>query len=161
MDYIIAVQAPAYPIDAEHFAIESAFGKHLQELRAAIGSEFDRLVLIAPRLTDAAYQAQREHLHEISLQHDRIVFLPAHATDDSAKRFWLSRARPLWSDIRGAVRNASVVHSGMASDIWRPLMAFVNFAGWFDTRVIVFMVDIDFRRNSQRYRQLGIWSLKA
>jgi glycosyltransferase involved in cell wall biosynthesis len=160
MDYVIAVQAPAYPISATRFATESAFAQHLRELRESIGSSFEKVVLIAPALTDAEYARRRDHLGVVDLETDGVAFEPAHRTDTSAKRFWLHDALALWRRIRTAVRRAGVVHSGVSDDVWRPLMAMVNIAAWLERRPVMFLVDIDFREHARRYRQVGLWSFR-
>ncbi|WP_019560904.1 glycosyltransferase family 4 protein [Caldimonas manganoxidans] len=160
MDYVIAVQAPAYPFSATRFATESAFAQHLKQLRISIGSAFDRVVLLAPAMTDAQYAAGAGHLSEVDFERDGVLFVPAHRTDTSAKRFWLRESLKLWRRILCIVRRAGVVHSGVADDIWRPLMAMVNFAAWLQRRPVMFLVDIDFREHSRRFRQVGLWNFR-
>lgn len=161
MDYVVAVQAPAYALSPTAFATESAFAEHLKELRHAIGPRFSRIVLVAPRLSEAEYAAQANHLGTVHLEQDEILFVPAHALSVSAKNFWLKEARPLWRRLKDIVRDAGVVHSGMSTDLWRPLMAMVNLAAWKAGRPVVFFVDIDFRQHSRRFYRLGMWNLKS
>lgn len=160
MDYLIAVQAPAYPITPTRFATESAFAQHLRELRQSIGPAFDKVVLIAPAFTEEDYAARRDHLGVIDSAADGVVFLPGHSTSTSARHFWLRHARSLWQRIRAAVPHAGVVHSGVSDDVWRPLMAMVNLAAWLARRPVMFFVDIDFRQHSRRYRQVGLWNFR-
>ena len=160
MDYVIAVQAPAYPLSDTCFATESAFAQHLRELRHSVGEDFEKVVLIAPALTEAEYAARRDHLGVVDFARDGVVFVPAHRTDTSARRFWLREASGLWRRIRDAVRTAGIVHSGVADDVWRPLMAMVNFAAWLSGRPVMFLVDIDFREHARRYRQVGLWNFR-
>ena len=65
-NYVVALQAPAYPVSPTEFATESAFAEHLKELRRSIGPSFARLVLIAPRLSEDDYATHKHHigLHE-------------------------------------------------------------------------------------------------
>ncbi len=160
-DYVVAVQAPAYALSPTRFAIESAFAQHLRELRHAVGPLFERLVLVAPRLDDESYAAQRNHLGVVEYAADGIVFLPAHPVSCSRLGFWLHHALKTWHTARAAVSTARVVQSGMSTELGRPLMAMVNLAAWLARRPVVFMVDIDFRRHSWRYYKLGRWSLKS
>jgi glycosyltransferase involved in cell wall biosynthesis len=160
-DYVIAVQAPAYALSPTTFVTESAFAEHLKELRRSIGPGFRRMVLVAPSLTEAQYLAKKEHLGAVSLDADGIVLVAAHSTSTSAKHFWLHHARRIWRDVRQAVRQAGLVHSGLADDIYRPLLGFVNLAAWLSKRPLIFVVDIDFREHTRRYYQLGTWGLKS
>lgn len=161
MDFIAVVQAPAYPLGNGRFATESAFAEHLRQLRKAIGPKYSRLVLFAPRMPHADYQSKRNHLVDLSEDQDGIVFLPAHEVAESPFKFWALHAFGIWRKIYRASKNASVIHSGVADDIWRPIMAFANLAGWLRRIPVIFIVDIDFRKNTQRYYKLGLWSVKS
>ena len=161
MDYVICVQAPAYPLTPTSFATESAFAEHLRELRRSVGARFSKVVLIAPRLTEQQYQAKRAHLGTVSFEHDDVLYVPMHETSTSAKQFWFTHARSLWRSISAAVAGAEIVHSGMADDVWRPITAMVNVAAWRAGKPVIFVVDIDFRQHTRRFHQLGIWSLKS
>lgn len=160
MNYLIVVQAPAYAVTPTSFATESAFAEHLRELRRSLGSKFDRIVLLSPSMQAAEFDAKRQHLSLVDLDRDGVAFVPAHQTDASALEFWRS-VRSLWRRVWVAVQQAGIVHSGMSSDVWRPLMALANLAGWLQKRPVVFVVDIDFRLNAVRSRQLGLWSIRS
>lgn len=161
MDYVVAVQAPAYPLSSTSFAVESAFAEHLRALRQSVGVRFDRLVLIAPTLSAQDYASQRNHLGTISLEEDEILLLPAHPQTVTPFSFWIHYAVPIWRRVFRLLSQGAVVHSGMSTDIWRPLMALVNLAALFTGRPVVFFVDIDFREHSRRLYRLGIWNFKA
>jgi glycosyltransferase involved in cell wall biosynthesis len=161
MDYIIAVQAAAYPISQTSFATESAFAEHLKELHEQLGKKFNRMVLIAPRLSEQEYQAAKNHLGVINSDEHGIIYLPAHYTNTSAKEFWVSSFRDIWKHVNEAVTHASIVHSGISDDVWRPLLAMVNLIAWRAKVPVVFIVDIDFRRHTWRFYKSGIWSRKA
>lgn len=160
MDYVIAVQAPAYPLSPTRFATESAFAEHLKELRHSIGPRFKRLVLVAPSLDSADYDEQKSFLGTVDADKDGIVFLPAYPAATSARHFWQSHALPLWRRLKATVSTAGVVHAGMSTDTWRPMMAMVNLAAWRAKRPVIFFVDIDFRKHSWRFYKLGVWNLK-
>lgn len=161
MDYVIAVQAPAYPLSPSTFATESAFAEHLKELRRSIGPRFAKLVLLAPRLTEDQYNAKRAHLGIVNLESDEVLFVPLHETSTRAKQFWFSHARQLWRQISATVSGAGVVHSGLSDDIWRPTMAMVNLAAWRAGKPVIFVVDIDFRQHAKRNYKLGTWGTKS
>jgi len=155
LQYLMAVQAPAYPLGPDAFATESAFARHLVELRQLLGKDFDRLVLVAPRLSDEAYAAAKSQLEVITLAQHGISFVPAHATTDSFLTFWTKRAGPIWRSVRDVVKNSAIVHSAVADDAKRPLMALVNLAAWWHRRPVMFVVDIDFRCDTRRNYELG------
>ncbi len=161
MDYVIVVQASAYALSATRFATESAFAEHLKALRQAVGPQFSRLVLIAPTLPQASYEQQKAFLGTLDADTDEIVFVPAFPEDVRARQFWSQHARPLWRRLKEVVAHAGIVHSGMSTDTWRPLMVMANLAAWKARRPVVFIVDIDFRQHSWRLRHLGTWSRKA
>jgi glycosyltransferase involved in cell wall biosynthesis len=159
-DYLIAVQAPAYPLSPTSFATESAFAEHLIELRKVAGARFSTVVLFAPRMNEADYEAQKHHLGIVDLARDNVRLVPAHPVSASVGRFWLKHARPLWSTMRAAIREAAVVHTDLSTDVRRPMTAMVSFAAWLAKRPVVFVVDIDYRMHARRFRELGYWSAK-
>lgn len=160
MNYVIAVQAPAYALADDSFATESAFAVHLKELRASLGARIDKLVLVAPQFTEAEYQVRKPGLGIVSTAADGIEFVPAHRTSASSVDFWLSDAPRVWRQLSRVLPKTAMVHSGLADDIGRPLMAIVNFAAWCRRRPVLFVVDIDFRKDTQRFYQIGSWRLK-
>lgn len=161
MRYVMVVQLGVYPVAPARFAVESAFAEHLRALRQSIGSDFDRVVLVAPIMPDALYQAQRQHLDLIDGDRDGVFLVPAHPEEASAAHFWLRHAPRLFRQVSAALAGGGIVHSGMSTDIWRPLMAFVNIVAFVRRQPVVFFVDIDFRLHSRRLRQLGLWSRKS
>jgi glycosyltransferase involved in cell wall biosynthesis len=160
-DYILVVQAPAYSLGSGEFATESAFARHLCELRVALGDRFRDLVLIAPHMTASDYDRTRFQLGIVSFKEHGIRFLPAFPSDSSVGAFWTTYVFSLRKRLSDAIAQADVVHSGMSDDLWRPLMALANWVAWRLRRPVVFVVDIDFRGDSKRYRVLGQWGLRS
>lgn len=158
MRYVVAVQANAYPVSGSEFAVESAFAEHLRELRRSIGAGFESLVLVAPTMPEDEFQAQRQHLTVLRQGSDGISLVPGHPQDASPYRFWRFHARRLVRETSIALADGGVVHSGMSTDVWRPLMALVNLVGLIRRQPVVFFVDIDFRLHSPRLYRLGLWS---
>ena len=160
MNYLLAVQAPAYPIDTESFATESAFARHLVELKQQLGPDFQELILIAPQYTPEEYRQKKDQLEIVERKALGIRLFPAHKTDDSTFTFWTKRAPGLWRDLLAVVQTAGAVHSGLASDIKKPLMAMVNLAAKWKRKPLVFVVDIDFRGDTVRNYKLGRYSFR-
>jgi glycosyltransferase involved in cell wall biosynthesis len=160
MDYILVVQAAAYPTSPISFATESAFAEHLKEFRELLGEKFTRMVLIAPYLSEQEYQAAKNHMDIINSDEHGIVYLPAHYSNTSAKEFWLFCFRDIWKRVSEAVTHATIVHSGMSDDVWRPLLALVNLIAWKSRIPVVFVVDVDFRRDTWHFYKSGLWSWK-
>lgn len=160
-DYVLAVQTAAYPLGNGRFAAESAFAAHLRMLQAGLAPSFDRLVVVAPTIPDAQYEASREVLEELSEERDHIAFVPAFDSSVTRWQFWTREAFPLWRRLGQAMSTASYVHSGIASDIWKPYLALLNLRAWLQRKPSTVVVDIDFRRTSQRYYALGAWSRKS
>ena len=159
-DYVLAVQAPAYPLGDGRFATESAFAAHLKMLRAGLAPTFDRLVVVAPTISDSEYAKSRDVLAEISVDGDRIALVPAFNPDVTRLQFWTREVWPLWRRLGKAMSTAGYVHSGIASDLWKPYLALLNARTWLRRVPSTVVVDIDFRKTSQRNYASGAWSRK-
>lgn len=159
-DYLLAVLAPAYPIDKDRFAIESAFAMHLKVLSELLKEHFDRIVLVAPTLSEEIYERSKGQLVQLSAETDHIALMPIPEANLPSGAFWRN-ARPLWRRLRMAARSSRFVHTGMSSDIRRPFLTMLNLAAWAERKPSVFMIDIDFRQLSQRYYKLGVWGRKS
>lgn len=160
LNYVIVVQAPAFALADGHFATESAFAIHLKELREALGPRFKSLVLVAPQFTPQVYEARKATLGVLSAQRDGVEFMPAHSLGASAFSFWFSDLPRVCKNLRHRLREPAIVHSGMSDDIRRPLMAALNLVARLRKRPVIFIVDIDFRQDTRRYYQLGLWRTK-
>lgn len=160
-DYLLVVQAPAHSLPGGRFATESAFAQHLRAIRRELGPRFKRLVLLAPGMARSEFERGQSSLAVIDEEADGIFFHEAFPSGVSRISFWSHYAQPLRRRIRELVSKAAVVHSGLSDDLWRPLMALVNWVAWRAGRPLVFVVDIDFRRDSDRYRAMGVWGLRA
>lgn len=156
--YLIVVQAPAYRVREGVFATESAFGEHLRMLRDRLAPRFDQLLFAAPQLTEADYEAQKDSLAHVDEAEERIEFVPLHPVDRGKLGFWQKDARASWRRLRSAVDRAEVVHSGLADDLWRPTMLFANVAAKKAHRPLLFFVDIDFRNDTDMFKETGVWS---
>ena len=161
MKYYVVVQAPACPLDAERFAVESAFAIHLRELRALIGPEFEELVLIGPAMSAAQYGAASSGMTVMSPAETGVRFLPAFPLEMSRATFLLRRLVPTWFWLRRLFAAPCVVHSGMSTELARPLMFMASLAGRSMHRPVMFVVDMDFRMHARRLRATGAWSLRS
>lgn len=161
MKYVVVVQAPAYPVSTDVVALESAFAGHLLELKAQIGPSFDELLLIAPALPQTRYEAERAHLAELAAQETGIRFRPAFSLDVPRWKFLLTGWVPMWRRLSREFAEPCVIHSGMSTDLARPLMFMASLAGWRRGRPVVFFVDMDFREHAKRFRATGTWGLRS
>lgn len=161
MDYVVVVQAPAYRVSDDTFLTESAFAWHLVELRRMWADKFDRLVLVAPALARSAFEERRRQLTEVNERETGVYFVETHTTDLSRPRFLLFHLPRVWRLLARVISTAGVVQSGMSTQLGHPIMAMANFAALRVGVPVVFMVDIDFRRHSERLFKTGLWSLKS
>ncbi|MCA9615838.1 MAG: glycosyltransferase [Polyangiales bacterium] len=158
-DYLMVVQAPAFVVNDETFAIEGAFGEHLRVMKRKLDGRFDRLLLAAPQLPESEYRRQSATLAHVS-RSEGIELVPLHPVDCGKAAFWGHEARAAWSRLVEAVSTSDVVHAGLADDLWRPTMAFANAAGLLAGKKILFFVDIDFRNDTTMYRRSGMLPLR-
>lgn len=156
--YVIAVPVAAYRLADGSFAIEDAFSHHLKELRSQLGQHVDKIILIAPEMSRADFD--KSPSLSILTAIDGIVMLPTYPENASVPDFWLRHMPRMARMLYSTISQASVVHSSLSSDTWRPMMLLVNVIAWSLTKRVMFVVDIDFRRNTWRFRHLGLWSRK-
>ena len=156
MRYLIIVPAAARRTSPHRFAIDSAFAQHLRELKQALGSRFDEIVVAMAQLSDAAWQRVASELTTIDEQVEHIRFEPLHVYECSKAEF--ARTLPqLLPRIDRLVREADLVHSHFSYDLFRPVGAlFCLFAALHDKRVIA-VEDIDRRRDAEMFYQTGRW----
>jgi glycosyltransferase involved in cell wall biosynthesis len=161
MKYFVVVQAPAYSLSANQCALESAFAVHLRMLRQLIGPGYEELVLIGPALSDEDYQASCSKLEVLDFESSGVRFLPAFPLNTSRADFLLHRLLPTWRWLKAQFVEPCVVHSGMSTELARPLMFMASLAARRMRRPVIFMVDMDFREHARRFYKTGQWSLKS
>jgi glycosyltransferase involved in cell wall biosynthesis len=98
---------------------------------------------------------------ELDAQASGIRFLPAFELDVPRWKFLLTGWWPMWRMLNREFSVPCVVHSGMSTDLARPLMLMASLAGWWRKRPVVFFVDMDFREHAKRFRETGAWSLHS
>ncbi len=157
--YVIAVPAPVYRLSDSSFAIEDAFSHHLRELKSRLGEHAGKVIVVAPELSRSDFD-NNPSLGIITAD-EGIEAVPTYPASASTKEFWFRHVPKLWRVLDRTIRRAVVVHTGPAHDTWRPMLLLVNFIAWRYGRRALFVVDIDFRRNTERLRQLGMWSRKT
>ena len=153
----MAVQGPAYPTTPTLFAVESAFAEHLLAMRAMLAADFDRIVLVAPQMTDDAYRGLAGQMTEIAAD-SGVVFVPVMPAGQSAARFW-SGAGDMLRRLRGVMVTAGAVQVDLATDIRRPMTLLAGIAARSAGRPTMLVVDIDYRQHARRRRLLGEWGL--
>jgi glycosyltransferase involved in cell wall biosynthesis len=155
MDYVLAGQASAYRTSKDSFLTDGPFGKHLLELKDSLPAKFDRLVLFGPEMTDETVKSLKDNVTFIDEKLQNIVFVPSHKLDDSTTNFWTRRAYGIWKKSKSLLRNDSVLHVDLSTDIRRPMTAIVARAAKQAGRPVCFVTDIDFREHANRARKLG------
>ncbi|HEB89885.1 MAG TPA: glycosyltransferase [Deltaproteobacteria bacterium] len=161
MDYLIVVDARCHPVEPGVVATESAFAAHLRLLRTRLGPRFDRLVLAAPSMSRSEFEANRAHLGSLSEKDDGIVYLPLFSDDDRIIDYWFKDARRILPALWRAVRSASIVHSGLAYDLYRPSTFIAILFAILLRRRSIFFIDIDFRNKAKMHLHNGTWSYKS
>jgi glycosyltransferase involved in cell wall biosynthesis len=116
--YLFVLPVPAYPLGGGRFAVESAFADHLKMLKRKLGDLAERMVLLAPRMTDADYERGKSAFAVLDAATDGIRFRPAFSQDTGRIAYALQLG-----DVLGAVyeevKDAAVVHAGY-SHLYRP-----------------------------------------
>jgi glycosyltransferase involved in cell wall biosynthesis len=160
-EYLLVVQAPCYRVDERTFATESAFAEHLRVLQKKLSPRFERLWIAASQYTDQFYRDNRGHLGHVIEQQDQIFYVALNRTNVNTWGFWTKEALAVWRALRERTKHSLVVHSGLASDIWRPTLLLANIAAKLDGCKTLFVADIDFRKDAWRFWKTGQWSFKS
>jgi glycosyltransferase involved in cell wall biosynthesis len=161
MKYYLVVQAPGYALSGERVALESAFAVHLRKLRELIGPGFDELVMIGPAMSESAFRAAKSRLDVLDVATSGVRFLPAFQLAESRVYFLMHRLVPMWRWLKTLFAEPCVVHSGMSTDLARPLLFMASLAARRMGRPVIFIVDMDFRQHAWRFFKIGTWSLKS
>jgi glycosyltransferase involved in cell wall biosynthesis len=161
LKYYVVVQAAGYALAADRVALESAFAVHLRELRELLGGKFEELVLIGPAMPESEYRATESRLAVLDVATSGVRFLPAFQLAESRGHFLLHRLVPMWKWLKTLFAAPCVVHSGMSTDLVRPLLFMASLAARRMGRPVIFMVDMDFRQHAWRFYKIGSWSLKS
>jgi hypothetical protein len=149
---VLVVQLPVRTVEPGVCDMESAFAAHLRELRERLGARFDRLVLVAPAMSAAQHAAQAAQLARVRETADGVRFVSAYPAEVSRPGFWSGHLLRVWRLLRGLMPEAGLVHSGLSTSLGHPLMFMACLAGKRAGVPLVFMVDIDFRQHSWRFR---------
>ncbi len=156
--YVLLVALPAFPLGEGCFAVESAFALHLRLLRRKLGRLASDMVLVAPRMTDEQYQAQRSHLFQVDEAREGIR-LQALFPAEIGKLSYLLKLPTVMRALHRLVRNAAVVH-GSNSTLYRPF----EFAGLLMGRALgaktISVTDIDNRQTARMNLKTGRWTFK-
>lgn len=159
LEYVIVVGAPAYPVSPDVFATESVFARHLEVLREQLASRFERLHLIAPRMTDDVYQKQRASMKELRAE-DGFSFCPMPPGNANVLRYWTAMPAALPRMFQ-TIKRSEIVHAGLSSDLYRPIGFLATLLGLLQGKRSIFVVDIDFRNSAAMNYQTGRWSRKS
>lgn len=160
-EYLLVVQAPCYRVDENTFATESAFAEHLRVLQRKLTPRFERLWIAAPQYSDQFYRDNCDHLGHIAEQQDHIFYVALNRDTLGTWGFWTKEALTVWKTLRERTRHSQIVHSGLASDVRRPVLLLANIAAKLDGCKTLFVVDIDFRKDAWRFWKTGQWSFKS
>jgi len=156
--YVLIVRLPAYPVGDGKFALESAFALHLRLLRQKLGPLAEDMVLVAPRMPDDQYEAQKSHLFVVDEAREGIRFQPLFPAEIGKVSFFLGLPSVLQTLYR-TVKNASVVHAS-TSHLYRPFEFPALLMGWAVGAKTISVTDIDNRRTARMNLETGRWSLK-
>jgi glycosyltransferase involved in cell wall biosynthesis len=156
--YVLILRLPAYPIREGQFAVEGAFGHHLRLLRQKLGGLGEDMVMVAPRMSDAQYEAQKSHLAVIDEARDGIRFEPQFPAETGKLAYFLQLPKVLGS-LFGHVKSAAVVHAGNSS-LYRPFEFPGLLMAWATGAKTISVTDIDNRSTARMNLEGGRWSLR-
>lgn len=156
--YLLVLSVPGHRLAPGMFAIESAFAHHLRQLRQGLGKLGRRMVLSAPSMSEAEYEAQKSWLSVIDESREGIYFHALFPGDASHLAYLVRLPRVLWG-LYGEVRQASIVHAGN-SRLYRPFEFPALLLGWGLGKKTISVTDIDSRQSAVMNYRSGRWSRK-
>ncbi len=154
--YLLVLAVPAYRLNANEFAVESAFAEHLRLLKRELGELAPRIVLVSPLMDETAFRRQKSILTSILEQEEGIHHRPTVLAGKGRKDMLLSFlpvVKRLWAEVLGA----HVVHGG-PSTIYQPFEYLSLLLAVLAGRNTIFVADIDHRETSRMNLQNGTWS---
>jgi len=154
--YLIVVPVPAYAIDDNRFAIESAFAEHLKLLRDRLGPLARNVVIAAPQMSRDAYERSKSGLAVLERANDGIRFAPLFPNDIGRLGF-LGALPGVLAKLRQEVKRAHVVHTGPSS-IYRMFEFPAFLMGSLGGKVTIGVSDIDARMTPAMNRRTGHWN---
>lgn len=155
MEYTFVLPVHFFRTAGGEFACESAFVKHLLEMRHNIPPQFTAIRVCGPTMSQEQFQYIAAHAGYINEQRDGIFFTPLHPSGVRARVFWLHHAIPTFRKIWNAVKSAGLVHAGPSMDVFQPIEIAGLISGKLQRRKTIAVVDIDVRNDSTR-----AWKLK-
>lgn len=160
MRYLIVLTAGARRLSPTTFACESAFAEHLRALMAELDGRFHELIVAMGEMSEAQYEEQRPGLAVIDEASEHIRFEPVFAWGASKTDFALGSPRMIVKLVR-LVKDASLLHSHLSYDLFRPVELTASLLGLAMRKKIVAITDMDFRGNAEMGFRLGQWSRRS
>ncbi|CAM2010451.1 glycosyltransferase [Acanthopleuribacter pedis] len=161
MQYLLVVPVAFYRAPDGRVACESAFVEHLRMTRTMFEPKFTSMRIAAPTMSDEEYEKNKHHLGHFTEEEEQIFYTRLHQFEASRLLFALFLWLPTYLKIIGAVRKASLVHSGLSFDILMPFEIFSLFAGTVMGKKTVFVIDIDNRKSADMRYATGAMSKKS
>lgn len=156
MEYTLVLPVPFFRTGEGEFACESAFAKHLIELRKRVPPRFTALRVCGPVMSPEQFALIASHAGYINEQEEGVFLTELNPAEARSKEFWTRHAAPTFKKLWNTVKASGLIHSGPSTNVLQPNEIVSLFCAKLQNRKTIAVVDIDERNDSRR-----MWALKA
>jgi len=170
-NYTMVLPVRHFRIGDAQVAIESAFAEHLRMMRQRIGSRAEKLLIVAPGLSQTEYEKGSQGYAVIDEQAEQIEFHTLFTDDETLstnkmmrrleKVRHLKKIPQVMNTLSKLVKDSFCVHSGLSFNVWLPFEFASIVLAVFGKQRTVFVVDIDYRNSAWMSYRTGNWSLRS
>ena len=105
MEYTFVLPVSFYRTSEGEFACESAFAKHLIELKQQVPPQFTAIRVCGPVLSDQEFSLIASHAGRINEEQEGIYLTELNPNQARAREFWtrhaLSNFKKIWNVVKG------------------------------------------------------------
>lgn len=160
--YLIALQVTFHRLPNGEILIEAPFWKHIVDLQDQLKPEISHLELLMIEVDQNYADLNGSGWVQVDPAAYKIMISSGYALANHPLST-LSKLRlaiPVFKSTRAAVRRNHIIHTVLSYDLWLPMGFFALINSIFSRRKIIYVVDIDFRKNAGMLLESGAFNKK-
>jgi glycosyltransferase involved in cell wall biosynthesis len=160
--YLMVLPVACRRVDEDRFATESAFARHLGELRESMSDFVDEIVVAAVEMSDDDWSAKRQGLGTVSFRRDGVRYVSLVEAADHGRLWYLASRLPrVVARLAELVREVDIVSAGPDEYAFRPMTFPALLLGAAMRKPTISTTDIDQRWSGRMMYESGLWSRRA